>query len=213
MPYAALNRPGYEGFRSGDYRSVALHIVEAWSFDETVQPLFPVPASVFIGKREAALGLPKTVERYSGSLPRRDASEAEADKALRHSSAPWPPMPSLQAASPYRSRFKQGATLVPRRFFVVEREAVGQLGGNPDAPRIRGKIGPLDKRPWSTSRTAKWPSRSRVPAADLVWRKHRALPHLRCADLRRSRTRSGSPRQPVSSRWWVSPSRRLAARL
>jgi hypothetical protein len=150
LPYAALNRPAFGGLRSGDYRSVAVHIIEAWSFDETVQPLFPVPASVLIGRKESAAGLPETVERYTGSLPRRDASEAEADRALQHTSALWPPIPTLQGASPYRARFKQGATIVPRRFFFVERDLGGRLGQNPNAPRVRGRIGALDKRPWST---------------------------------------------------------------
>jgi hypothetical protein len=150
LPYAALNRPAFGGLRRGDYRSVAVHIIEAWSFDETVQPLFPVPASVLIGRKESAAGLPETVERYTGSLLRRDASEAEADRALQHASALWPPIPTLQGASPYRARFKQGATIVPRRFFFVERDLGGRLGQNTTAPLVRGKIGALDKRPWST---------------------------------------------------------------
>jgi hypothetical protein len=150
LPYAALNRPAFGGLRRGDFRALHVQIVEAWSFDETVQPLFPVPASVLIGKREAGAGLPGTVERYTGSLRRRDASEVEADRDLRHRSAPWPPIPTLEGASPYRARFKQGATIVPRRFFFVEREVAGRLGQNPAAPRVRGKTGPLDKRPWST---------------------------------------------------------------
>ncbi len=150
LPYAALNRPAFGGLRRGEFRTLHVHIVEAWSFDETVQPLFPVPASVLIGKREPGAGLPGTVERYTGSLRRRDASEAEADRDLRHSSVPWPPVPTLEGASPYRARFKQGATIVPRRFFFVEREIAGRLGQNPAAPRVRGKTGPLDKRPWTT---------------------------------------------------------------
>ena len=42
LPYAALNRPAFGGLRRGDFRSLHVQIVEAWSFDETVQPLFPV---------------------------------------------------------------------------------------------------------------------------------------------------------------------------
>lgn len=150
LPYAALNRPAFRGLRRGEFRLLHIQIVEAWSFDETVQPLFPVPASVLIGKRGAGAGLPQTVQRYTGSLRRRDASETEADRDLRHASAPWPPIPTLEGASPYRARFKQGATIVPRRFFFIEREIGGRLGQNPAAPRVHGKTGPLDKRPWST---------------------------------------------------------------
>ena len=150
LPYAALNRPAFGGLRRGEFRALHVHILEAWSFDETVQPLFPVPASVLIGRREAGAGLPDMVERYKGSLPRRDASEAEADRDLRHQAARWPPIPTLAGASPYRARFRQGATIVPRRFFFVEREVASRLGQNPAAPIVRGKVGPLDKRPRST---------------------------------------------------------------
>jgi N-6 DNA Methylase len=150
LPYAALNRPAFKGLRRGDFKSAAVHIVEAWSFDETVQPLFPVPASVMIAKREVGGALPAAVTRYTGNLPRRDASETEADRTLRCSEAAWPPIPTLEGASPYRARFKQGATIVPRRFFFVERDAETRLGSNPNAPLLRGRVGKLDKAPWST---------------------------------------------------------------
>jgi hypothetical protein len=149
LPYAALNRPAYAGLRRGDFRTVAVRIVEAWSFDETVQPLFPVPASVMIGQRQAADVLPASVVRYTGILTRRDASEVEADRTLRRSEATWPPIPTLEGASPYRARFQDGATIYPRRFFFVERDAETRLGGNPNAPLLRGKAGKLDKAPWN----------------------------------------------------------------
>jgi hypothetical protein len=149
LPYAVLNRPAYAGMRRGDYRSASVAIQEAWSFDETVQPLFPVPASVMIATRQGAGALPATVERYSGVLPVRDASEAQSDVALRHDTVPWPPIPRLEGSSPYRARFRQGATIVPWRFFFVEREQESRLGGNPNAPMLRGKIGGQDKKPWN----------------------------------------------------------------
>ena len=66
LPYAALNRPAFAGLRKGDFRSAGTRICEAWSFDETVQPLFPVPACVLIGRRETAGTLPAKVWRFSG---------------------------------------------------------------------------------------------------------------------------------------------------
>ena len=149
LPYAVLNRPAYAGLRRGDCRDVALRWDEAWSLDETVRPLFPVPASVLIGRRAVSGPLPPVVRRFSGSLPRRDASEPEADRALTvTAAAPWPPMPTLAGASPYRARFKQGATIVPRRFWFVERESAGRLGASAAAPVVRGKVGAQDKAPW-----------------------------------------------------------------
>ncbi len=161
LPYAALNRPAFGGLRRGEFRPLAVRILEAWSFDENVRPLFPVPACVLVGQSGKSGSLPKTVERYRGDLPRRDATETEADRNLRHAPAPWPPVPMLEGASPYRARFKQGATIVPRRFFFVEREEAGRLGDNPAAPRVRGKIGPQDKRPWKTVEPPHGPVESR----------------------------------------------------
>ncbi len=69
---------------------------------------------------------------------------------MRREYEPWPRITTLEGASPYRARFKQGATIVPRRFFLVEREAAGRLGDNPATPRVHGKTGPLDKAPWKS---------------------------------------------------------------
>lgn len=150
LPYAVLNRPAYKGLREGQHGRLSLHIIAAWSFDETVQPLFPVPACALIARRESGGALPAEVTRYSGALPRRDATEAEADRALRHAPSPWPKGPTLGAGSPYRKRFRQGATIVPRRFFVVEPIAHGKLGRNAAAPMVRGRVSSLDKKPWNT---------------------------------------------------------------
>lgn len=151
LPYAALNRPAFAPLRRGAHRAVQIAWDAGWSLDETVRPLFPVPACVLFGRRAAAGSLPATVRRFSGTLPRRDAAEAEADKALAvDATAPWPPMPTLAAASPYRARFKQGATIVPRRFFIVERLSAGRLGASREAPLVRGRIRGQDKPPWKT---------------------------------------------------------------
>ncbi len=149
LPYAALNRPAFAGLRRGDFRDVAVRVDEAWSL-EFVRPLFPTSACVVFGRREAPRGLPAQVTQIRGMIRRRDASEAEADADLKVALGPWPQEPTLQGASVYRARFKQGATIVPRRFFVVERDTAGRLGHNPTAPRVRGRTGPLDKAPWSS---------------------------------------------------------------
>ena len=108
----------------------------------------PNSACVLIGRRDAPGPLPTQITQFSGTV-RRDASEAEADRALQRELVPWPPIATLEGASPYRARFKQGATIVPRRFFVVEREPAGRLGASRAAPRVRGREGPMDKRPWN----------------------------------------------------------------
>jgi hypothetical protein len=153
LPFAAINRPAFAGLRRGIFHTVQTRIVEAWDLAR-VRPIFGRTAvgttstCVLFGRRELAEPLPAGVERFSGTLPRRDASEAEADRVLRRTFEPWPRVTTLEGASPYRARFKQGATIVPRRFFIVEREPASRLGDNPAAPRVRGKVGSLDRAPW-----------------------------------------------------------------
>ncbi|WP_019014536.1 hypothetical protein [Elioraea tepidiphila] len=153
LPYAALNRPAYRGLREGHHARVRLAIGAAWSFDEGVQPLFPVPACALFARRlaraeGAAVALPAGLRAYRGALPRRDATEAEADAALTVGQEPWPAGPARMPASVYAARFRDGATIYPRRFFFVEKMPAGRLGANPAAPRVRGREGGLDKAPW-----------------------------------------------------------------
>jgi hypothetical protein len=155
LPYAAVNRPAFGGLRRGVFYTVQVRIVEAWDLAQ-VRPIFGRTAvgttstCVLFGRRELAGPLPDRIERFSGTLPRRDATEADADRALRRAYEPWPRITTLEGASPYRARFQNGATVYPRRFFLVEREASGRLGDNPAAPRVHGKAGPLDKVPWNS---------------------------------------------------------------
>ncbi|MCC7282028.1 MAG: N-6 DNA methylase, partial [Acetobacteraceae bacterium] len=148
MPYAALNRPAFAGLRGGDFASASCRFVAAMAFDEDVQPLFPVPASVLVARREAAGPLPATVIAFKGSLPRRDASAGEARAALREACVPWPRGPEFRESF-YRKLFRNGATVFPRRFFVVEKVAApGRLGQSAAAPLVEGRTSGLDKRPW-----------------------------------------------------------------
>ncbi len=150
LPYAALNRPAYHGLRRGDHgASLQLRITEGWSFDEQVRPLFPVPACVLFARRSGEGAFPATIRRFAGNLPRRDATEAEADRVLRNVVDTWPPIPTLAGMFSYLARFMAGATIFPRRFFIVTRADVGRLGANPLAPRVTGRTSGLDKRPWS----------------------------------------------------------------
>jgi methylase of polypeptide subunit release factors len=121
LPYAVLNRPAFGGLRRGNFGSVQVHITKAWNLAQ-VRPIFgrtPIgttSVAVLFGRREPAGRLPEQVERFVGTLPRRDASEPEADAALQRGFEPWPAITTPEGISVYRARFKQGATIVPRRF-------------------------------------------------------------------------------------------------
>ena len=156
LPYAALNAPVFAGMRDGSLERVRVAVTGGWGL-ERVWPIFGAQSGssttstcVLFGQRDRTAQPPTEFDRWVGVLPRRDASEAEATEALHHVRAAWPRPRTLIAASPYRRRFRQGASLSPRRFFLVEHAAAGRLQSRRDAPRVRGRVGNLDKRPWST---------------------------------------------------------------
>ena len=150
MPLAALTRAQFEKFRSGQFGSYNIFWDEAWTMDDGVAPLFPVPSCVVFGRKRAiARKMPETVRAYSGSLPFRDAPENIADKRLRVAeNAPAPDTAQRTGGSAYRTAFRQGAILIPRAFVLVERKSSGRLGSNPAAPLVASRRSPQEKRLW-----------------------------------------------------------------
>lgn len=155
VPYAALNAPVFAGIRDGSMKRVKVAITCGWGL-ERVWPIFGAQSGssttstcVLFGQRDSDAPVPAEFDRWVGVLPRRDASEAEAAEALEYMRAAWPRPRTLIAASPYRKRFHNGANLFPRRFFMVEDATSGRLPSRRGAPRVRGRVGNLDKKPWS----------------------------------------------------------------
>ena len=150
LPMAALTRGQFEKLRTGSFRSVKIAWDEAWTMDDSVQPLFPVPScAVFGRKRATARQLPDTVRAYTGFLPFRDAPEEIADATLGVTEG----APALEAAmhrggSSYRTAFRNGATLFPRMLIFVERRQMGRLGTNPSAPLVVSRRTSQEKQPW-----------------------------------------------------------------
>jgi len=158
MPYATMTRQQYGGFRTGVFASKptkkkqvqpygSVRFADAWTFDESVQPLFAVPSCVLFAKEGDAGPLPATAIAYSGQLPRRDASAAEAAEHLTSKQVSWP-SGNESSDSGYSASFRQGATVVPRFLFLVDRVPVGRLGSNPDEPVVTSHRSNLEKRPW-----------------------------------------------------------------
>jgi hypothetical protein len=150
LPLAALTRGQFEKLRKGSFSSARIAWDEGWTMNDDVQPLFPVPSCVVFGRRRAtAKALPDKVRAYSGQLPMRDASEAQADAALTvRENAPKPAEAQFRGGSPYRRSFLNGATLYPRMLCIVERAPVGRLGMNPAAPRVVSRRYGQEKPPW-----------------------------------------------------------------
>lgn len=150
MPLAALTRGQFDLLRGGSFRSVKIAWDEAWTMDDSVQPLFPVPSCVVFGrKRGTSQPIPDRVRAYSGWLPLRDAPEEIADAKLHiFESAPAPSVGTFEGGSSYRALFKNGATLYPRTLCLIERRQMGRLGANPSAPLVVGRRSSQDKPPW-----------------------------------------------------------------
>ncbi len=155
LPFAALNAPVFAGLRDGRLGGrIEVRLTGGWSL-ERVWPIFGAQSGssttstcVLFGRREPAGPHPAEVDRWEGRLPGRDVDDAQATQALAHRRAPWPRARTLAGVSPYRERFRNGATIYPRRFFLVEPEPESRLGSRRDAPRVRGHAGALDKEPW-----------------------------------------------------------------
>ena len=155
LPYAALNAPVFAGLRTGRMGECRVRLTGAWAL-ERVWPIFGAQSGssttstcVLFGRREMAGPHPDEIDRWEGRLTRRDAHEEEATRALTHSRVPWPRPRTLVGVSPYRSRFRQGATIVPRRFFIVDPAPMSRLGRSAHAPIMQGRAGRLDKHPWT----------------------------------------------------------------
>jgi hypothetical protein len=151
LPLAALTRGQFEKMRTGDFQNIKVAFDEAWTMDDSVFPLFPVPACVlFARKRATSQNTPATVRAYSGTLPLRDAHEDVADARLKVTEgAQAPSSAQFTAGSPYRKAFRQGATLVPRMLCLVERQTRGKLGTDPSMPLVRSRRSSQEKAPWN----------------------------------------------------------------
>ena len=156
MPYAVLSREHFRKFLTGKFvderrkskaqLQASVRFREAWGFDERVQPLFRVPSSVLIGEQGEPGPLPATVTEFFGTLPRRDAPNAEAHRRLRSEIRPWPT--HRQHGGWYEQRFRQGAIVVPRMMFVVDLEQSGRFGHDNAAPVVKSRRSSQEKPPW-----------------------------------------------------------------
>ena len=155
LPLAALSRGQFERLRSGAFHGGAIQWEEAWTMDDSVQPLFPVPSCAVFGRRRAtSKPMPERVRAYSGSLPMRDAPEALVDRRIAEGkftvaeNAEKPTEGKFSGGSEYRQAFRQGATLVPRMLCFVERKALGRLGSDSAAPLVGSRRSLQEKQPW-----------------------------------------------------------------
>lgn len=152
LPLAAMTRGQFRGFRSGSWTGAHVAFDRAWVLDnQDIQPLFRVPTCVLFATRSVMpRPVPARATTFVGRLPsgRKDASEAEAARYIQVFATDAPAVVSYKKGSPYRDRFRQGATLVPRMLCLVERVQGGRLGASSSAPIVRSKRSTQEKLPW-----------------------------------------------------------------
>jgi hypothetical protein len=155
MPLAALSRRQFTGFRDGEYPAAAepatVLFDEPWNLDGISPHPFPVPASVVFGTRGEggeSRGMPTTVQEWVGHLTDRNASWEDAEPLIALSDGVVA-VADGQPASPYRDRFAQGASVVPRLLFLVEDAPTSPLGAGAGRTAVRSRRSNLERQPWS----------------------------------------------------------------
>jgi hypothetical protein len=156
MPHSLFRADQHDCLRRQEYRfaehpDYTLQLTEVWDCEQ-VSPLFTVPCCVIWGQKlkRADAGAPRQLPArvLEGKLPDKNTSlqEAQAQLAERRTTlhlhihqrrsywsedAPQ----GVEGSSPYRERFREGATLVPREFWFVQIPR-SWLGINPKEPPI-----------------------------------------------------------------------------
>ena len=154
MPNAALDRGQFSGFRKADYSLRTEEIVRVafeapWDLRRIRPHFFPRGSAVVFGERveNDVKEMPTTAWVYAGRLE-PDTSSWEQAKTLLARHTRRLHSTDDEAESPYRKRFRQGATVVPRVLFLVERRSSGPLGLPAGTAAVRSVRSAYEKKPW-----------------------------------------------------------------
>jgi hypothetical protein len=155
MPYAVLSRQQYAGFRAGSWPTAAhdlIHVAFARpeEFAKVKPALFPVPCCVVAGKK-AALSSPLKPEglSWAGRVKDHHLGWHAARGVLTHHDRSTE-LAVAGNASPYRSRFRQGAPFVPHVLTKVIELVDGPLGGTSRLVAVRSARSGFEKEPWKS---------------------------------------------------------------
>ncbi len=147
MPHSALASGHYAKWRTGKWESsddsttADLSQRSAWDLERlSPNDFFPVPACVVFGRRVdqgGAQALPTRVLRWTGAPGADDMRQTAASVARK-----------TVFASPYADIARQGATIVPRCLFFVEKSPNTTIIRAGRTVRVNPRRGPYDKEPW-----------------------------------------------------------------
>ena len=156
LPNAVLDRDQFVGFRTGAWRDpdgqTGVAFDPPWDLRRLRPHFFPRAAAVAFGKRVAvdnAESMPRVAEHWSGRVPVTYQSRREVDVRLTREMGPiYVTDRESGLSSPYLEKFSNGATVFPRRLFVVEEGPSGPLGLPSGNRAVRSASSSYEKAPW-----------------------------------------------------------------
>lgn len=147
MPRSDLIGQQYREFVNFTFGPIGVKCEEILDLED-VAPVFSVPACVITATKGKGTRYPVKRVVFQGRLPRKNASWAEAKKLLKISQDEWRPAKKREGTSYYLKLFRQGATLVPRRFWFIRFVSDPVLGFNPGEPLVESDTSVPTKPPW-----------------------------------------------------------------
>lgn len=160
MPNAVLDRGYYAGFRAGNYPDskdpVAITFTDSWDLRRLRPHFFPRGAAVVFGQRSTTQfgsPLPARTTRWTGRLPRGSDTWDIVSTHVTRYDADLTVHEEGTIESPYEPRFGQGASIVPRVLFMVERQQSGPLGLAAGRQLVRSARSSTEKMPWKELRS------------------------------------------------------------
>jgi type I restriction-modification system DNA methylase subunit len=154
LPRSVFSADQHDGLRRGTYqlpqsKGATLLLTSVWDC-ERVEPLFNIASCVVFGEKTsaAAANYPLECEVISGKLPTKNMPLSSAAKSLASKDvnlfleshgkrSAWTTEEGRggESVSPYRPKFAQGATIVPRAFWFVKLKP-SELGFDAELPPI-----------------------------------------------------------------------------
>lgn len=152
MPSAVIDdqRQHYKGFRTGElsHKGQVNCVVfeKPWDLKRLRPHFFPITASVVFGsKQDAPMAMPHG-ETWTGKLPKPHGGWNDVENAISRTTHDKTAISGEM--SPYAPRFRQGATIVPRVLFMVEKRKAGPLGLAQGKASVRSIRSANEKVPW-----------------------------------------------------------------
>ncbi|MBB5984517.1 N-6 DNA methylase [Sphingobium lignivorans] len=152
LPNAALDRPNYDGFRTGAYGDGAgglqIAFQPSWDLRRLRPHFFPRAACVIFGERaEEAVPMPLEASIWRGQIVDRSAPWDEISALLERTEGSVRRLAGA-CRSPYHAMFTQGAVLLPRLAFMVERQQANPLGLPAGSAAVISHRSNNEKKPW-----------------------------------------------------------------